>query len=1341
MRVKKIRFTILVMVIISLSKLSFSQEYFDLFSDINVINSTNAYVEISYEPEYVNDIVSKYSVLELSKTGYPQVTVRAIPVYLPSSSNNRVEILDVRYTEIRNIEIQPIPDLTRKKGEIPEYKFTKNEKVYNSNTFYPSEFASFEYGGIFRNKNLGYIKIYPVIYNPVTKVARKISKITVRITFSSAPVISTRKNTIEELSIFYGSAINFRNALDWSTRDFVFTPKSTLQNSVLATGDFYTFDIKETGIYKIDRTMLQNAGINVDNINPATIKIFNNGGKELPYNNSVPPPEDLVENRIFVQTNQSGKFEYLLFYGLSSKEWSYDSGTKKFKSYYNHYTNSNIYWLNFNVGNGRRMQVENSPNIPGIQPLNYFYDKFFEKPEVLNLGSTGTLWLSQNISYNEGFSFNKELPGYIQGSDIRLWLLYGNSSGVSAYFQLKDDNSSLLKFYTVNPVSGEFSHFNPDSLEEYYALNPGSSSINLKLSLPAQYNQQNVKGNYNFYEIHYRRSFNSVRDNYLMFTSPDTNTTVEFSVSPFTVPNIKVFSVSNNTNVSIINPISFSGGVLRFQDNIEPDNPKRYIAVAGDNYKTPGSISGKVQNQNLRGITQGASYVIISPTEFLSAANRLKAYRESAGNNKINTLVFDVNQIYNEFSCGALDPIAIRNFIKHAYINWAEPPVYILFFGDGSYDFKNIYNLSVKNFLPTVQKSTVDINEIYSYPSDDFVVEINENFNEPSVPFRPDFPNGRLCINSINDANIMVDKIIDYENTLTNGTWKKKLMYVADDGWTTTSSNGEEGSLHTDQCEVIAEVFTPRDFEKEKIYIVTYPTVITPQGRRKPGANVDIIKGWNDGRLVINYVGHGSTDLWAHEHVFVRDESIPQLTNKNKYPLLTIASCDLSRWDDPFLLSAGEELVYTQDKGAIAVVSSVRPVYSAPNAIFNNTLWNNFMFVKDTLNLPIRFGKAMHLTKNQIPSFSDNDAKFCLIGDPAMRISIPQFFTKIDSINNTSTADTAYIKALQKIKISGSILRPDSSFWSDFNGDMDLKVFDIDKKIDIVDYSAHFIFTLDGGKIFNGKTTISNGRWFIEFIVPKDISYRTGSGKILAYFKDQTNQGSGYNKKFVINGIDSNAAIDTTGPEITLFMDTRNFRSGDMVNQNTKIIADFFDESGINLTGTIGHKIEAIINNEENNKLDLTQYYNTTSGYKYGTLDYPFQNLADGRYTLRIKAWDTYNNPNETEITFIVKNNTALSVANVTNYPNPFKDNTNFIFQHNFDSPLSAEIKIYTVAGKMIKEISRNNITDKNVIIEWDGKDGDGDAIANGVYLYKIIIKTADGGYTNSSIQKIVKLK
>ncbi len=1309
--------------------------------DIIITSINSSHIEFIYYPKYINQYIAENTFSELTKQGYPDINIRSIPVFLPSPTNNRLEILDYKYSDINNIEIAPIPTIKKTKEGLYDYEFIKDEKIYNSNEFYPKNFAELTQSGILRNKYLGHIKIYPAIYNANLKLVRKLDYIKIRVTFEDSPVLMNKQLSKEERDFFSGLAINSKIAINWSTKEFNQSVRKQVQNSVLATGDFYKIEVKETGIYKIDKVYLQNAGINPDNIDPQTIKIYNNGGKELPYNNSASAIDDLNEVSIYVQTDVNGKFEYLLFYGISTFDWVYDSIEKKYKSYVHPYANSNIYWFTYGGSAGKRIQIINSPNIPTAVQMPYAYNRFFEKAEIINLGHTGTQWVSQNISYNECFSFVKNLPGYVDGSNINIKMRFGNSSSIIAYFNLKDENSNFNQIYEVQGIFSEFSHFIPRTIEESYSLLPGFNSTSLKLCLPAQYNSQGVKGNYDFYEIHYKRYLNSVQNNSIEIFTPDTTQLVEYQVSPFNSSSIRIFEVSDFSNVKIINPISYTSGIVKFQENLVEGSPKRYFIIGDNNYKTPVSISSKVPNQNLHGITTGASNLIIAPTEFLSAANRLKEQREKEGINKINTLVIDINQIYNEFSGGLLDPVATRNFLKYAFNNWNERPLYVLFLGDGSYDYKNIYNLTTKNYLPPIEKNDPEQNEITSYPSDDFITDINENFTSPE-PCRPDFSHARLCVNSLSEANSVIDKIIEYESPNTMGIWKKKIMYVADDGWTTRSTQGEEGSIHTDQCELVAEVYTAKDFEKDKIYIVTYPAVITPQGRRKPGANIDIIKGWNEGRLLINYVGHGSTDLWAHEHIFVRDEGIAQLKNKGKYPIMTIASCDISRWDDPYLISMGEQLVYVANKGVISSVGSVRPVFSTPNAILNNTLWGNFMFVKDTLNLPLRFGKSLYLTKNQLPYVSDNDMKFCIIGDPAMRISIPQYFTKIDSINNTSTNDTAHIKALQRVKITGRILKPDSTFWSDFNGSIQIKVFDVDRDVDFVDFVIyHFRFKLDGGIIFTGKTQVVNGKWSVEFIVPKDISYKKGTGKILAYFYDNINEGSGFSNKFVIDGIDSTAVIDTIGPEITLYMDSRNFRSGDVINQNSKIIADFYDESGINLTGTIGHKIEAIFNEDESKKIDLTQYYNSVSGFQYGTIEYPIDNLTEGKYRLRVKAWDTYNNPNYSEIEFTVKSTSSLYVADIYNYPNPFKDKTSFIFKHNLDSPIDVEIKIYTVSGKLIKEIKQSNITEKFVQIDWDGRDSDGDAIANGVYLYKLIIKAEDGNFNNSSIHKLAKLK
>ncbi|MDQ3021884.1 MAG: type IX secretion system sortase PorU [Bacteroidota bacterium] len=1336
-------------------------ERIDFTPDYKIINSTQSYIELEFYPQYNSDIDFMNSISNPKEYGSPDVKLRSFPIYFPTNSNNRVEIIDSKYEEVPNIEVKPVPVFKKsekksnKKSKdqedyIPEYN--RDEKIYNSNNYFPANAASVNLSGALRNKYFGYLNVYPVLYNPMSNSVRKYNYIKLRVTFGGAPVNLTKSLGSEERSFLRNTALNFEVAANWSTREFNFETDTPGQNSVLATGDFYKIEVNESGMYRINKNFFNGSGINTGSIDPRTIKIFGNGGAQLPYKNSAPAPTDLVENRIYVSGQEDGQFnddDYILFYGRNPNEWTYDTTGKTYFHAINHFAKTNYYWFTFGGSTGQRMETSNSPNVSGISPLTKFKDRLFEEPEINNLGSTGYLWVSQSISSNENFTFNKELKGYVDGSNVNLRFRFGNGSFETEIWRLEDMNSGFLVNQQVFHLSG-FSHINLVYLGTnqyvpygvFYPLSAGKRSISFKASLPTSNgNSSNVRGYYDYLEVLYDRVF-SADNNTLRFNTPDTSTTIEYQINNFSSPDIKVFDVTHPENVSLINPISFSNGVLRFQSNIISGSPKEYYTIAGNNYKTPSGISSRIPNQNIKGdLAAGCSFIIISPKEFIPAANRLKAHREIPGINYLKTHVIDIKMIYNEFSDGLEDPVAIRNFLKYAYNNWQERPVYVLFFGDGSYDYKNIYNLynsGIRNWIPPIQQNSDLADDVNSFCSDDYIVEINEDHNEPSSNTIPDFSSGRLCINSVDEANITIDKIFSYEDPANFGKWKTEGLYVADDGWTTENTTGGERDLHTGQCERLAQIHTPSFIKKNKVYIVSYPAQITPQGRRKPGANLDIVKYWNEGQLVINYTGHGSTDLWAHEHVFEKQVTIPQLTNKNKYPFVSIASCDLARWDDPFNVSAAEELINVKDKGAIGISAATRAVFSAPNETYNNLLYDN-LFKIDTLNLAIRMGKAVFNVKQSL--FGDNDLKFALLGDPTIRLGVPHYRTKIDSINSIPGDQIFDMKALQRVKISGSILREDSSFWSDYSGNLDLKVLDVDKNILLFDFGWPFNYTLLGGIIYTGTTNVQNGKWNVEFIVPRDISYNPGNGKMFSYFKNNSTEGIGFSNKFRMNGLDSTAAVDSTGPVVSVYMDNRNFRSGDMVNQNPKLIADFTDESGINLTGTIGHKIEAILNDDENHKIDLTPFYSSNSGFQNGTVEYQMENIPDGKYKLDIKAWDTYNNFSTSVVDFNVANNEELTLDNIYNYPNPMQDFTSFIFQHNSESALNADIRIYTVSGRLIKELNKTNITDKFVNIDWDGKDSDGDQIANGTYVYKIVINSEDGNFSKSSTGKLAKLK
>jgi hypothetical protein len=580
---------------------------------------------------------------------------------------------------------------------------------------------------------------------------------------------------------------------------------------------------------------------------------------------------------------------------------------------------------------------------------------------------------------------------------------------------------------------------------------------------------------------------------------------------------------------------------------------------------------------------------------------------------------------------------------------------------------------------------------------------------------------------------IFLDKLDAYENPVNNGYWKNRMSFVADDGKTT---GGNDGSQHTDQVEQLAELHVPTIYEKNKLYLISYPTVITSQGRRKPECNADIIKYWNNGQIMVNYTGHGSPEVWAHEYVFEIDVALSQLKNKDRYPFLTVASCDFSKMDNPLNQSGGEKIVLAPNRGAIGSLAASRPVYGGQNAIFNNRFWSELLGARDTLRLPRTFGKATFNTKQYHPYV--NDIKFMLLTDPTLRIQTPRFQSRIDSISGLSN-DT--MRALSRIKIHGSIIRPDSSFWSDYNGSTFIKIFDVRRNVILKDEDGiEFRFAVNGGIIYSGTQTVTNGLWTAEYIVPKDISYQNKNGRLINYFYNNQADGHGEDTRFIVGGIDPNAPVDTTGPDIKLFINNRNFRSGDVVNSSFKFIADLFDESGINTTGTIGHKLEVILDNDENKKYDVTAFYNSDSTYKSGTIEFDFVNLPEGKHTLKLRAWDTYNNSSTAVIDLEISNYSGLQVMNVFNYPNPFADKTTFTFMHNFPDMVNVNIKVYTVSGRLIKETTQQGIPDKFVAINWDGRDEDGEILGNGVYIYKLTVDALDGSSVTTT-GKIAVLK
>ncbi|MBZ0198743.1 MAG: type IX secretion system sortase PorU, partial [Ignavibacteriaceae bacterium] len=810
---------------------------------------------------------------------------------------------------------------------------------------------------------------------------------------------------------------------------------------------------------------------------------------------------------------------------------------------------------------------------------------------------------------------------------------------------------------------------------------------------------------------------------------------VEYPLKGFSSSDINVFDVTDYASVKkITNPIVWSGAEFKFRSAELSKNISKYVGVTQSAFLTPANPM-LMQNSNIHGLQPGAKFIIIANKTFKTQAEQFKQYKETEIPIPITTQVVYQDEIFNEFSGGVDDPVAIRNFIRYAYENWQIQPEYVLLFGDGSYDYKNIEGGNQgKNFIITFQ-TIESLHEVYSSIYDDFYVRISGNDSSPDLAI------GRLPIQNSADASVIISKIKEYETGINSGDWRNKITFIADDAIT---SDGWEGAIHSGPSETVANAL-PGSYDVRKIYLSNYPRILTSAGVRIPTANVDIINAMNSGNVIVNYVGHGNPRVWAHEIVFDKDVSIPQL-HSTDYFFLTAATCDFGDFDKPSLQSGAEELFLKENGGSIGAFTAARLVFAQQNTSLMAALFDNlFGMPRDTLNYLSPIGKIILRTKNRSGIDVQNDQKYHLLTDPTLRLNVPHFSSSVDSINGVKIDSLTNIKALSKVSIKGHVVNPDGSPWNNFNGEGILSVYDSQRQFTLMQGTTNLHqVTMQGGQIFKGRVSITNGEWDASFVVPKDISYENKTGKIVFYFTGENTDGTGFTNKFTVGGTDSGAVNDKAGPEIEIYFDDITSTAAYLANPNSTLIVKLFDESGLNTTGTgIGHKLEGILNEDSNNAIDFSNYFigDVNVGGKSGKVEYKFNGLDLGDYKMDVKAWDVFNNFTTETAYFNIVSGDELVIRDVYNYPNPFKSNTSFTFQQNLNRAIDVKIKVYTVAGRLIKNIERTGLNDKFVNIDWDGRDEDGNVLANGAYLYKLIVKTTDGQYSQSVLGKLAVIR
>jgi len=1249
-----------------------------------------------------------------SKSGSPQVQVRALNIGVPSEYGNTIQVINSTFSSI-NGKYLPNPQLEKDSiGTVERFIEGTNYSV-NSN----QDVVAFGEYGLVRNLPVQTIKIYPIQFDGSSNTIKLLKKIVIKISFSNA---GSNRQLIND-DMLQSIVLNWDIAKNWGVAQ---SKLQKISNSVLADGDWYRIETPEEGIYKIDRNYLQALGVNVSSVDPKKLKIFGYGGYSLPEEVSLSKSNGPIENAIIVVGEQDGVFDasdYILFYGRQTEFWEYSPDQQKIVRVKQPYSKKNYYWLNIGTTNGKRAAEKPSLNITNAYPQQSTLAYKSNDKDSINIGKTGRDYLGDLLDNStQSRIYLNTLNGILPANPINYRFRVVNKSQSIIPFRIEESGTQIYSSNIYGIVDYIFGI--EDVNKAVYTGSLSQERSNLKFSISS--GSLNAMVYLDYFEIEYRRTLNAAADN-LLFFSKDTTANIEYTLSSFSNSSIQVFDVTDFANIKNISNGAISGGQFRFQASEVNKNVRKYLAVNQSAFKIP--VNGiKVTLPNLRGNVAGSKMIVIAPRDFKTQAERYVTYRSNQSPNKLSAQVFYVDDIMNEFSGGLLDPTAIRDFVKFAYDNWQIKPSYLLLFGDGDYDYLNSEKVG-KNFIPTYQ-TPESLYELSSYPMDDYYARVSGSDKKIDLAI------GRLNVQTAQEAETVVNKIIKYETGLEKGLWRNKITLAADDG--PAAAGQDDGSTHTAQSEVLANTKIPKYFDVDKIYLAAYPTVYTGSGRRKPDVNKAIIDAVNNGTLILNWIGHGNPGVWAHESVFEKITTIPQLKNQN-YFFLTAATCDFGKYDDPSVQSSTEIMNNKPDGGSIGAFTAARVVFSSANAEINDAFYINLFSAPKINNLPVRIGKAYFLTKQSL--FWENDEKFHFFGDPALRLDEPQFQTTIDSVNGKSLQSTVQLSALGSVKIKGSV-RNSNGTKNLFNGEAVVSVFDSERSLEFKE--MNYTITLQGGLIYRGRATVTNGDFQSEFVVPKDISYENKNGKIVSYISNSNVDGVGYSNNIIVGGTNPNAVNDGKGPDISIYFDDVNFESSYLVNPNFTLIAKLSDQTGLNTTGTgIGHKLEAIVSDDQTNAIDLSNSFvgDLNSGGKTGTINYKFTKTP-GDYKIKIKAWDVFNNLSTQEASFtVVPADNGIVLRDVVNYPNPFSSNTTFTFQHNVSNPINVKIKIYSVAGRLIKQIEEADITDKFVKIDWDGRDEDGNQIANGTYLYKLVVESIDGQYKDNVLGKLAVIK
>lgn len=1090
---------------------------------------------------------------------------------------------------------------------------------------------------------------------------------------------------------------------------------SYAERSVLADGHWVKIRVSESGVCRMSFSELRSAGLE-----PSQVRVFGYGGAQKEQDFSKPNIDDLPQVPVYVGE------DYILFYVQGPISWTYNGS--RFAHTRNTYSDFGYYLLSDDAGDMLLFPEAEAVSGSPTDVTYYSYYQVQDEDSVNLIDRTGVsgggrTFYGEQFAAGQTRTFTFSTP-YANGDNSSVYIDMAANAATTSTVKAKLNNTSSKSIY-ISSIPDHYTF----GVAGTISMNGASEEQNQRVTIQFVNSNASALAWLNYIEITtpselvMTGSYMGIRS----LVNRNTTNPVRFLLRN-TTASTQIWDVTDLAAIQRM-PTTMVDDQLAWVGT-QADGVHEYIAVNTDGTKfVQAEVVGEVKNQNLHALSN-IDYIIICPEGYEDVSEDLAKAHEAK--QAITYAIVTDQQVYNEFSSGTPDATAYRWLMKMLYDRAkngiGQQPRWLLLMGHGTFDNRKLLRNSGTSLLLTYQSKN-SVNEIKAYATDDYFAYLDDNEGTIDTQGRMDIGVGRLPVESLDEARTTVDKLIQYIRNEQTGKWKNQLVYLADDG---------ENGTHTETAEKSAELVRIKnpDFIVHKIFLDAYPQEVNASGESYPLAKNRVLNLLKNGVLFFNYSGHGGYNAITNESI-LNIKDIAGMTNKNQafwlFATCNFAQCDAGK------RSAAETAVLNPKGGAIGILAATRTVFASQNTNLNRSVCDTLFGHSDVFHYDMTLGEAISIGKNLLGS-DENKLAYVLLGDPCMRLNYPtdyhvETLTEMDTLN-----------ALSVQHVEGRIIDEDLNTVSDFNGKVDITIYDKMQSIPTRDNDNAggdprvIAYNDYPNTIFSGATDVKDGLFNYTFMVPKDIRYNFDNGRIVYYAVTadslETAEAVGHFEQFIIGGTGSTVAIDTIGPEMEIYLNSPAFRNGDKTYATPRFFANLYDKNGINTAGAgIGHDLMLIIDDDPKMIYSLNEYFTAANNsYQAGQVSYLMEELANGPHSLTFRAWDLLNNSTTKSLNFIVEAGLDPSIYNVTTYPNPVQQSGVVHLIVNYDQPdelIETEIYLYNTAGQMVYSHKQDNPDAVSINLPSLG-------LNTGVYIYSVKIKSASSKYSTTSGKIIV---